>query len=161
MPFTVEKFDYGRHLTRVPLMVLCKESQLEVDHNPLKELGFTTAQIMMDALIGSEESYVFVCTKTRGLLGLFGAAQQVIGGTIVVVPWFLTTGFERLPMNTRAFLRCGRVMMTEWNHMARGKLMINECLNDKRITKWLRWLGFTVEDDPMKRFVTFVKKGGT
>ena len=159
--FTIEQFDYGKHLNRVALMVPCKESQVELDSSPLKELGFTTAQVLMDALIGSEEAFVVIDVDSHRLLGLFGAAQQVIKGQIVIVPWFITTGFEREPQNVRPFLRASRVMLKEWAHMCRGKLMMNTCLNNPRITKWLKWLGFTVEESKDKQFVTFVKKGGT
>lgn len=159
--FTIEHFEYGKHLPRVALMEPCKESLIEINSNPLKNLGFTTAQVLMDSLIGSEDAYVAYDLTTKALLGLFGIAQQVYNGQIVVVPWFITNGFEREPQNLRPFLRCSKVMLESWERDYPKRLFVNTCLNDKRITKWLRWLGFTVEDSPNKQFVTFVKKGGT
>ena len=148
-------------MTRLLSLQLSAESLKEVRATTLStDLGFTDLQVVMDSIIGSEEAWVFLDRKTRGILGVAGVAQSIANGEIVVVPWFLTSGFERLPENRRLFLKAAKELMRSWETMARGKLFVNTCLNERRITKFLKYLGFTVEPS-IETFTLFWKKGGT
>lgn len=157
--FHIEPFDYVKHIQRVLLMELCPESLEEVNHSPLVELGFCPKQIVLDALISSDEAYVFVHSRNYRIMGVCGAAHAIRGGTTVIIPWFLTDGFERRESNRWKFLRISRDLLRDWERMAPGKTFENICLNVPRITKWLKWLGFTVEETA-GRFARFEKKGG-
>lgn len=158
--FTIEQFEYGKHLPRVALMNLSVESQEMVDANSLrKDLGFTTAQVLMDALIGSEEAYVVLDPKTRRLLGLFGVAQQVQGETIVLIPWFFSTGFERDPRNWRPFIRASVTMVNEWRRLAPYRTMVGVCKNTVRNFKWLSLMGFIVEATTKNSTRFYYRKG--
>jgi len=143
--FTIETFEYGKHMPRVSLMELSEESQATVNQSSLKkDLGFTTAQVLMDALIGSEEAFVVLDPKTRRLLGLFGVAQQVINEEIMLTPWFFSSGFEREVGNRRPFIRASVTMVNEWRRLAPYRTMVGICRNTVRNYKWLTKLGFEV-----------------
>lgn len=158
--FTLEAYDYVKHMMLLTEFTPCSESLREIRASSLsKELGFTDTQVIMDSVIGSEEVWVFRSSDSRRIIGICGAAQSVVQGSIAVIPWFITNGFERDPRNTYLFLRAAREILRGWELQARGKLFVNTCLNDKRITKFLRHLGFTIEPGTGE-FVTFWKKGG-
>ena len=158
--FTLEAYDYVKHMMLLTEFTPCPESLREIRASSLsKELGFTDTQVIMDSVIGSEEVWVFRSTDSRKIIGICGAAQGVIQGSIAVIPWFITNGFERNPSNTYLFLKAAREILRGWELQARGKLFVNTCMNDKRITKFLRHLGFTIEPGTGE-FVTFWKKGG-
>lgn len=158
--FTLEAYDYVKHMMLLTDFTPCPESLKEIRASSLsKELGFTDTQVLMDSVIGSEEVWVFRDKRSRRIVGVAGAAQSVLNGAIVVVPWFLTSGFERHPRTRRLFLKAAREILRGWELQARGKLFVNTCLNDKRITKFLNHLGFTVEPGTQE-FTTFWKKGG-
>jgi hypothetical protein len=158
--FFVQPFSYVEHIQRVLLMKLSPDASTEVDAHPLrKDLGFTQSQVVLDSLIGSEEAFVILDREARRCLGVYGVAQQVYNGDIVIIPWFLSSGFESDPRYTRDFLRHCEEVIGQWFARAPHRTFINQCLNVPRITRWLKWLGFTVEKDPMKKFVNFWKGG--
>lgn len=158
--FTLEAYDYVKHMMLLTEFTPCPESLREIRASSLsKELGFTDCQVLMDSVIGSDEVWVFRSKTSRKIIGVAGAAQSVLNGSIVVVPWFITNGFERHPRNRRLFLKAAHEILRTWELQARGKLFVNTCLNDKRITKFLKHLGFTIEPGTGE-FVTFWKKGG-
>lgn len=158
--FTIEQFEYGKHLPRVALIQLSTESQEMVDEHPLKKhLGFTTAQVLMDALIGSEEAFVVLDPKTQRLLGLFGIAQQVQGDSIVLLPWFYSSGFEREPRNWRPFIRASVAMVNEWRRVAPHRTMVGACKNTVRNFKWLTQMGFTMEATTKNSARFYYRKG--
>ena len=158
--FTLEAYDYVKHTMPLTVFTPCPESLREIRASSLsKELGFTDTQVIFDSVIGSDDVWIFRDTDTRRIVGICGAAQSIIQGEMAVIPWFITNGFERDPRNTYLFLRAAREILRGWELQARGKLFVNTCLNDKRITKFLRHLGFTVEPGTQE-FTTFWKKGG-
>jgi hypothetical protein len=159
--FTLESHDYEKHMLRLTEFTPCVESHKEIRSSPLSyELGFTDCQVVMDSVISSEEAWVFCDASSRKIIGIAGIAKGVVNGELAMLPWFLTSGFERLPENRRLFLKAAQELLKSFEKATGGKLMINTCLNDKRITKFLKFLGFTVEPS-FGEFTTFWKKGGT
>lgn len=119
--FTVEKFCYERHILGVNHMTLDPLSQQEVNRcSSRKDLGFTTSQVLLDYLVGSDEALVFKDTKRDTILGICGAHQSILNRTIVVTPWFFSNGFHKKPKHVRSFLRVAKVLLEEWGSNAVG-----------------------------------------
>lgn len=123
------------------------------------DLGFTLKQVLLDALIGSEESLVILEKSTNRIVGIAGASQAFRGDTTVVLPWFYSTGFE-----TNApvwFLMRMKATLAVWERWARGKVFLGEYPSNKQTARLLRYLGFTVSTGTRKGFMRFTKKGGS
>ena len=158
--FTVEKFCYERHILGITHMRLDPLSQQEVNRCSLrKDLGFTTSQVLLDFLIGSEEALVFKSLTNDTIYGICGASSSILGGEIVVTPWFLSNGFHKEPDNIRAFLRVSKVLLQEWEQRCGyHRTFISSCVNDDRNVRLLEYLGFTWNRGISE--ITFKKKGG-
>mgnify|MGYP000854764188 CR=1 FL=1 len=158
--FTVEKFCYERHILGVNHMTLDPLSQQEVNRCSLrKDLGFTTSQVLLDYLVGSDEALVFKDTKRDTILGICGAHQSIRNGTIVVTPWFFSNGFHKKPKHVRSFLRVAKVLLEEWEQRCGyHRTFISSCLNDDRNKRLLEYLGFMWTSGISE--ITFKKKGG-
>ncbi len=158
--FTVEKFCYERHILGVTHMKLDPLSQHEVNRCSLrKDLGFTTSQVLLDYLIGSEEALVFKDVHSETIFGICGASQGILGGEIVVTPWFLSNGFHTEPKHIRAFLRVTKVILAEWEHRCGyHRTFMSSCGNDPRNIRLLEYLGFMWTSGISETI--FKKKGG-
>lgn len=141
MCYYIEPFDQKKHMHLLCLMEFSKESRMELRASPLVGMGLGPAEILYDCVCGSAESFVIRDRQTRRIRGVFGCAN----GVDHVSPWFLSDGFEREPENLRQFMKDSVLYMKHFKALCPPhKDMLNFCLDDSRITRWLRWLGFTV-----------------
>lgn len=156
--FTLEQFNYGKHLSRVALMEPDVLSSEVMTFTGLQnELGFTKAQVLMDALIGSDEAFVFLDRKTNTVVGAFGVAQKVCYGTIMCEPWLYSNGFHKHPSNTAAFLRVLKTAAEDWRRQAPHRTFIGIVPNRKESSVLLKHLGFSVITSGDR--ITFTRKG--
>ena len=157
--FTIKPFRYEEHIIGVKHLMLNKASQSEIDNNGLKEhLGFTTPQVLLDYLFGSDEAYVFI-NRQHQIVGICGCFQGVAQGTICSTPWFFSNGFHKLKNNRRAFLRSAHHLMDSWEVMARGRLFHGYCCDTMENRRLLEFLGFMWSSSELTTRLIFRKKG--
>ena len=161
MDFTIEAFNYQRDIHRVSLMELSPESAEEILQSPLMALGVSLSTVVLTSLAGSDEAYLFTTKEGTGkVLAAFGVSSFLRAGKRVRSPWFLSSGFERgTPETSFRFARVSKEIVNHWFKETPEADFFNVCLNVPRITRWLTWLGFSVEDSS-ERFIEFFKKGG-
>lgn len=143
---------------------LCRESKLEIAAS--EDSSFLNdGQVINQSLVQSLESYLFM--QGDSIRGACGVAKKYTRDSYLMVPWFLTDGFEREPENRYDFLCFSCLLMKKWARgVPSGISFCNICLDDPRITKWLsRWLGFSISPVPAKefrgkRFMWFHGRGG-
>lgn len=160
MDFTIEAFDYHKDIHRVSLMNLSPESSEEALQSPLMALGVSLSTVVLTSLVGSDEAYLFTTEDTGKVLAAFGVSSFLREGKRVRSPWFLSSGFEReTPEASFRFARVSKLIVNHWFEETPELAFYNVCLNVPHITRWLTWLGFTVEESN-GRFTKFFKKGG-
>lgn len=150
MNYYIEEYSQNKHLHLLSLMKLSKESRMETEVSPLCDIGLSPQDILYDCVIGSAESFVVRCKDSRRIRGVFGCSQQITPQCTIAVPWFLSDGFEREPENIRQFLLDSTLIVSNWRRTSKCRRMFNYCLSDRRIMRWLRRLGFTVSNAPVR-----------
>lgn len=153
MFFYVEPFKYEDHMHLLIDFVPGEISRVELlaHVGPSFPEGTSIDTLLVHCVLLSYETWVFRCTETRKILGIGGLSKPPIDG--VICPWYLSRGFE--PLCPVEFFRAARDLVLYWQKTLPPRMgMVNLCLNTPRVVKFLRALGFTVEDSPGK-FVKF------
>lgn len=148
---TLESFDFPKHIMGVARMGLSLESLEEIKEVQCLPDGVTPNTVVLTCLQASKHAYV-IRDESQDIVGACGVAVDPFG---LASPWFLSSGFERKPQYLKAFLRGSTTLFKGWLKELPYRIYHNRCLNDPRIVRWLRWLGFTVATSATKRFVPF------
>jgi len=143
------------------------EDVMALDLRPieLREGWASTGEEPMErlALSLSLSRYLWVITYREKICGVFGLAVNTEEGVVYGTPWMLSNALPFAPYSHRGlFLRTSKQIVM----LMRSKvdlLMNIVSLENTESVRWLRWLGFTVDEttqhtfdrDPELRFVWF------
>lgn len=150
--FSLDTFDEHRDILKLIHMDLSEDSRLELIYGGQEP----TPKGVYDCILLSQQTWVFTSLTTRRILGVAGLSKPPMDGNIMV-PWYLSSGFEtECPLQ---FYRAAQGLLNYWEAQYFNSTLVNVCLNKPRVTKFLRSLGFTIEESN-KSFTKFYKRIG-
>jgi hypothetical protein len=142
--FKVEPFVYWRDIAEVYKFDPADIAWYELERDR-EQIGIETVQGVIGISLVFSENYdsLIFRDKSGKAIAYGGISKECASG--IMCPWYVSDATEWETKCPHEFIGYAKMKLREWKERWPNAKFANQCLNNPKVTKFLRLLGFTVE----------------